>query len=153
MAAVEEIFPAVRRPPETYRGAEFQTQPRVTCGRTSLGYPLQKQVEEGIISVWCRFPCCAEWVVTRTGPLGAPTPGGLPLYVSNFHCTPFRRKLQEAFRKNRAAGRACSLGAAGLPGRTDGPSPFRGTPRGRADTRSRPWGEEPPPDGISQVPP
>ena len=82
MAAVEEIFPAVRRPPETYRGAEFQTQPRVTCGRTSLGYPLQKQVEEGIISVWCRFPCCAEWVVTRTGPLGAPTPGGLPLYVS-----------------------------------------------------------------------
>lgn len=36
-----------------------------------------------------------------------------------------------------------------------GPFPFRGsgTPRGRADTRSRPWGEEPPSDGISQVPP
>ena len=38
----EEISPAVRRPPETYRGTEFQTQPRVACGRTSFGYPLAK---------------------------------------------------------------------------------------------------------------
>ena len=99
----------VGRPPETQKRRRVpKTQRRLrACERTALRPfrrpcypPLQKSGGMGIISPWCSSNCCAEWAVTRTGPLGASTPGGLPHSCFRFHSTSDSPKMQGVFGKS-----------------------------------------------------